>query len=114
MLPKEEQVRTQLGQPLSARYAGVDVGQVVLELAQRAGVDLDVDPGAYERVPAADRSIQLTLDNATVQQALDDDRRVHRPDVRGDRAGRPRRRAGRRPAPAGRRPAVGPAGVAPA
>ena len=43
---------------------------MLLELSQRAGVDFTVDPGAYQKIPAQFRNIQLLLDNASVQQAL--------------------------------------------
>ena len=71
VLPKEQQVRQQLGHTITVRYAGVDVGQALLELSQRAGVPFDVEPGAYQRVPAAYRTVSLLLDDATVQQALE-------------------------------------------
>ncbi len=71
VLPKREQVRGQLSKTLTARYNGVDVGQVLLELFQRAGVDFTVEPGAYEHVPASYRNIKLMLDDATIQQALE-------------------------------------------
>ena len=71
VLPKEQQVRQQLGHKITARYNGVDVAQVLLELSQRAGVPFDVEPGAYQRVPAAYRQVSLLLDDATVQSALE-------------------------------------------
>jgi hypothetical protein len=71
IVSKEEQVRSQLTKTITARYNGVDVSQVLLELSQRAGVDFTIDPGAYQKVPAQFRSIQLMLDNASVQQALE-------------------------------------------
>ena len=71
MLPKEQQVRQQLAHRITVRYAGVDVGQVLLELSQRAGVPFDVEPGAYQRIPPAYRNVSLLLDDATVQQALE-------------------------------------------
>jgi hypothetical protein len=40
-------------------------------LFQRAGVDFTVESGAYQKVPQQFRSIQLMLDNASVQQALE-------------------------------------------
>jgi hypothetical protein len=71
IVSKEEQIRSQLNKTLSARYNGVDVSQVLLELFQRADVDFTVDPGVYQKIPAQNRSIQLMLDNASVQQALE-------------------------------------------
>ena len=70
-LPKEQQVRAQLQHTVSARYSGADVAQVLMDLGQRAGVTFDVEPGAYQRVPAAYRHVSLLLDNATVQSALE-------------------------------------------
>jgi hypothetical protein len=58
MVTKEEQIRSQLTKTLSARYNGVDVSQVLLELSQRAGVDLIIDPGAYQKIPTQFRSIR--------------------------------------------------------
>jgi hypothetical protein len=71
IVSKQEQLRSQLNKTITARYNGVDVGQVLLELFQRAGVDFTVDPGAYEKIPAQARNIQLLLDNASIQQALE-------------------------------------------
>lgn len=71
ILSKQEQVRTQLSKTLTARYNDVDVSQVLLELFQRAGVDFTIAPGAYQRIPAHYRGIKLTLDNASVEQALE-------------------------------------------
>jgi hypothetical protein len=71
IVAKQEQVRNQLAKSLTARYRNVDVGQVLLELFQRAGVDFTVDPGSFERIPPGYRNITLLLDNATIQQALE-------------------------------------------
>ena len=71
IVAKQEQVRNQLAKSLTARYRNVDVGQVLLELFQRAGVDFTVDPGSFERIPTGYRNITLLLDNATIQQALE-------------------------------------------
>jgi hypothetical protein len=71
VLPKEQQVRQQLNHKITTRYNGIDVSQVLLELSQRAGVPFDVEPGAYQRVPAAYRTVSLLLDDASVQSALE-------------------------------------------
>jgi hypothetical protein len=65
-----EQIRSQLARPITARYNGVDIAQVLLELFQHADVHFTVEPGSYEKVPAADRSIQLSLDNTSMLDAL--------------------------------------------
>jgi hypothetical protein len=71
IVTKEEQIRSQLNKTISARYNGVDVSQVLLELSQRAGVDLIIDPGAYQKVADQSRSIHLMLENASVQLAFE-------------------------------------------
>jgi hypothetical protein len=71
IVSKQQQIRAQLGKPLTARYNGVDISQVILELFQRAGVDFTVDPGCYERIPANYRNVKLLLDNAGIDQALE-------------------------------------------
>ncbi len=71
LMNKETLVRTQLNKKISARYAGVDLAQVLLELSQRAGLTFTIDPGALQQVPAEFRTIKLSLDNATIQQALE-------------------------------------------
>jgi hypothetical protein len=72
IVSKQEQIRSQLSnKTITARYNGVDAGQVLLELFQHAGVDFTVEPGAYEKIPASARSITLLLDNASIQQSLE-------------------------------------------
>ena len=72
VVPKEDQVRTQLGKTITSRWDGVDVSQVLLELSQRAGVNFDIEPGAIQRIPTESRKIRLlSIDNATIKQALD-------------------------------------------
>jgi hypothetical protein len=69
--PKEELIRTLLEKPVSARFAGVDVAQVLTELSRRSGVDFTVEPGAVQRIPQESRTIKLTLENVSVRQALE-------------------------------------------
>ncbi len=71
VIAKEAQIRMQLRRTITARYNGVDVSQVLLEIFQRAGVDFSVEPGVYQKIKPQYRSIQLMLDNASVQQALE-------------------------------------------
>lgn len=71
IVPKEEQVRTQLSKTITMRFAGVDVGQVLNELSQRAGVRFEIEPGAIQRVPQEVRNIHLMLDNSSILQALE-------------------------------------------
>lgn len=71
IVPKEDQVRNQLGKTITIRYNGVDVAQVLTELSQRSGVDFMIEPGAIQRIPPEFRTVRLLLDNATIQQALE-------------------------------------------
>lgn len=71
IVPKEEQIRTQLSKTITMRFAGVDVGQVLSELSHRAGVRFEIEPGAIQRVPADVRNVHLMLDNSTIRQALE-------------------------------------------
>jgi hypothetical protein len=71
VVPKEDQIRNQLGKSITLRYNGVDISQVLAELSQRAGVEFSIEPGAIQRVPAEFRTIRLYLDNATIKQALE-------------------------------------------
>ncbi len=74
ILGKEEQVRAQLRMGaigISTRYNGVDVTQVLMELSRYAGVAFSEEPGAVQRIPPEYRTIRLILDNATIQQVLE-------------------------------------------
>lgn len=67
---KVDQIRHQLRKKISARYNGVEVGQVLQELAERSGVLFNYSPGALQNVPASYRTIKLFIDNASIEQAL--------------------------------------------
>jgi hypothetical protein len=71
IVPKQDQVRNQLTKVISVRYNGVDVHQVLAELAQRSGVEFTIEPGAVQRIPPEFRALRLQLNDATVQQALE-------------------------------------------
>jgi hypothetical protein len=71
VLSKRDQIRMQLARRITTRYEGVDVTQVLQDLAERSGVEFRIDPGAVQRVPAQFRTVKLVLDNATVQQTMD-------------------------------------------
>lgn len=68
---KEDQVRQQLTKHVTRNYNGVPIGQVLTELSQLAGVDFNVEPGAYQRIAPEFRTIKLLLDNASIEQALE-------------------------------------------
>lgn len=71
VLPKEDQIRILLQKPITVRYAGADVGQVLLELSKLTKVPFAIEPGAVQRIPPEFRTVRLIVDNATVQQVLE-------------------------------------------
>ena len=70
--PKEAWVRDQLEKSLTRRFEAVDVGQVLSELSEYAGVDFEIEPGAVQRIPPQARTVNLLLQNRSVGQALQD------------------------------------------
>jgi hypothetical protein len=70
--PKEAWVRDQLEKSLTRRFEAVDVGQVLAELSEYAGVDFEIEPGAVQRIPPQARTVNLLLQNRSVGQALQD------------------------------------------
>ena len=72
IVPKQQQIRLQLDKTITARYNGQDISKVLDSLSRKAGVPIQVEPGAYQRVPPEYRSIKLDLDNASIRQVLDD------------------------------------------
>lgn len=68
---KEDHVRTLLDKPVTLRFAGVDVAQVLTELSNRSGVSFTVEPGAIQRIPIESRTIKLILENVSTRQALE-------------------------------------------
>jgi hypothetical protein len=71
VVPKEDHVRMLLDKPITMRFNGVDVSQVLTELSRRSGVPITIEPGAVQRVPAESRTIKLVLENVSVRQALE-------------------------------------------
>jgi hypothetical protein len=71
VVPKEVQVRNQLGRTLTTRYNNADISQVLTELAQQSGVEFSVEPGAIQRIAPEFRRVTLVLDNASVREALE-------------------------------------------
>jgi hypothetical protein len=69
--PKVDHMRDLLGKTITVRFNGVDVAQVLSELASRSGVDFSIEPGAVQRIPAESRNVRLVLENASIQQALE-------------------------------------------
>ena len=70
VLPKSEQFRDRLARPVTLKYDNADVGQVLSDLATRAGVPFRIYPGAIGAIPATFRNVKIVLENATIDQAL--------------------------------------------
>jgi hypothetical protein len=71
VVPKEDQVRMQLGKQVTVRFNGADVQQVLTELAARSGVEFSIEPGAIQRLAPEFRNVRLNLVDASIKQALD-------------------------------------------
>lgn len=72
VLTQTRQVERQLETRVSLRYAQVSLTEALTDLANRAGVLLRFDPGVMNTLPpqTAER-FSLTMENATVRQALE-------------------------------------------
>ncbi len=72
ILSKTHQVERQLQRPVKVKYVQAGVRDVLLDLANWAGVLLRLDPGVLAALPAQSvERISLSMENATVQQALE-------------------------------------------
>jgi hypothetical protein len=69
--PKEAWVRDQLDKPITRRFVGADVAQVLGELAASGGVQVTIEPGAFQRLPQPARRLDIVLDNTSIREALD-------------------------------------------
>ena len=69
--PKADHVREQLSKTITRSWNGVDVSQVLAELANLSGVSFVIEPGAVQRIAGDSRNIRLVLENAPIQQALE-------------------------------------------
>lgn len=68
---KQELNQTLLNRPLTMRFNGVDVSQVLTELSRRSGVDFEIEPGAVQRIPPESRNVRLVLENVSTKTALE-------------------------------------------
>jgi hypothetical protein len=71
VLRKDEAIRLQLAKKVSLHVNDADVAQVLGELSTKSGVPFEIERGAQQRVPVEFRKVRLTLDGASVQQALE-------------------------------------------
>jgi hypothetical protein len=70
VLPKKDVIRGLLDRPMAAHYDGVDLSEVLMDLAKRGGVEFNVEPGAIQRVPPEFRIVKLNAD-ASLRQVLE-------------------------------------------
>jgi hypothetical protein len=71
VLSKQDEIRRQLSHTISARYNGTDVGHVLSDLSQKAGVPFNIEAGAIAAIPPESRDIRLVLDDYSIQSALE-------------------------------------------
>lgn len=71
VVQKEQLIQNLLSRPITVRFNGVDVAQVLTELARRSGVEFSIEPGAVQRIAPESRVIKLELENASTRQALE-------------------------------------------
>ena len=69
--PKADHVRELLTKTITRSWNGVDVAQVLAELANLSGTSFTIEPGAIQRIPGDSRNVRLVLQNAPIQQALE-------------------------------------------
>jgi hypothetical protein len=70
VLKKIDQIRIEMATRITVRYDDKDVSQVLEDLSQRSGIDMEIEPGAVRKIDAQFRTIRLELDNASVEQAM--------------------------------------------
>ena len=71
IVSKQFQVRRELNRSLTVRYEGVDLAQVLSDLAQKSGVPFDIEPGAIQQLSPEARTINLILDDYSIHEALE-------------------------------------------
>lgn len=72
IIGKQEQISMQLDKTINARFSGVDVTQVLIDLASKSGVEFTIEPGAIQRMPASARTIErLIVPDLPARQALE-------------------------------------------
>jgi hypothetical protein len=67
---KIDAVRLRLGKHVTRRFRDAGLEQVLADLAQYSGVEFTFAPGVLQNVPGKYRHVNLTLDEATVDQTL--------------------------------------------
>lgn len=70
-LTRRDMVQYLLGRTVWIRFDGVDVGQALTELADRGGIAFSFEPGCLAAVPTKLRTINLSVEDATIRQCLE-------------------------------------------
>ena len=72
VLPRKDQVERQLQQHVTLKYQNEKLSDVLLDLARKARVQLTIEPGVMQLLPAEQRSnFSITMSDATIAQALE-------------------------------------------
>jgi hypothetical protein len=72
IVDSKEQIARQLQRQVSLRYEGADLVNVLLDLARKAQVKLNMDAGIIDMVPIETRkNFNLVMSDATIAQALE-------------------------------------------
>src|SRR5882762_954677 len=73
VVSKDEPTRRMLSRPLTIRPGerGMDITQVLTELATRTGVPFEIQPGALAAIPVDARTMRGVMENASAQQILE-------------------------------------------
>lgn len=66
-----ENVAQRLDRPLDVHYRQMPLDQLLLDLGRRAGVTVQFEPGALQRVDAAERRVDLLERGTTTRQVLE-------------------------------------------
>jgi len=69
---KQAQIANQLSRRITARYSNVPLSQIIVDLADRAEVALNLEPGMMRKLPPSTaQSYTLLLHDTTIRQALE-------------------------------------------
>jgi hypothetical protein len=69
---KQAQIANRLARRVTARYSNVPLAQVLVDLAEKAGVSFSLEPGMMLRLPQSTaESYTLLLQSTTIRQALE-------------------------------------------
>ena len=72
VVQKVDQIRNLLTKTaVTIHFNGVNVSQVLAELQAKAGVKFTIEPGAVARLAPEQQNVRLVLENASIEQALE-------------------------------------------